>query len=123
MDPNALKYTKDHEWVAIENGVARIGITDHAQQELGDIVFVELPEVGKSVNAGDVLGTIESVKAVSELYAPVSGTIASVNEALQDAPESINRDPLGEGWMVSVSMTRAEEAEGLLSLEAYSATL
>ena len=100
--PEDLQYTKSHEWVRIEGDTATIGITDHAQEELGDVVFVELPEVGAALEAGDSFGAVESVKAVSDLYAPVGGEVAEVNSALEDSPEKINEDPYGEGWILKL---------------------
>jgi glycine cleavage system H protein len=114
--PDDLQYTRSHEWVRMEDGTATIGITDHAQEELGDVVFVELPEVGTSIEAGDSFGTVESVKAVSDLYTPVGGEVVEVNSSLEDAPEKINDDPYGEGWIVKVQTS--EEAD-LLSPEEY----
>jgi glycine cleavage system H protein len=114
--PEDLLYTKSHEWVRIEGDTATIGITDHAQDELGDIVFVELPEEGDAFDAGESFGTVESVKAVSDLYAPVGGEVVEVNSALEDAPENINEDPYGEGWIVKLRTT--DEAD-LLSPEEY----
>ena len=114
--PEDLQYTKSHEWVRIEDGTATIGITDHAQEELGDVVFVELPEQGATIEAGDSFGTVESVKAVSDLYTPVGGEVVEVNSSLEDAPEKINDDPYGEGWIVKLSTS--EEAD-LLSPEEY----
>ena len=101
--PEELQYTKSHEWVRTEGDNATIGITDHAQDELGDVVFVELPEVGTTFDAGDSFGTVESVKAVSDLYTPVGGEVVEVNETLNDQPEKINEDPYGEGWIVKLS--------------------
>jgi glycine cleavage system H protein len=114
--PEDLQYTKSHEWVRIEGETATIGITDHAQDELGDIVFVELPEEGDTFDAGESFGTVESVKAVSDLYAPVGGEVVEVNSALEDAPENINEDSYGEGWIVKLRTT--DEAD-LLSPEEY----
>lgn len=114
--PQDLQYTKSHEWVRVEDDVATIGITDHAQEELGDVVFVELPEEGDNLNAGDTFGTIESVKAVSDLYAPVGGEVVEVNGALNDTPESVNEDPYGEGWILKI---RFSEQGDLLSAEEY----
>lgn len=114
------RYSKDHEWISRDGDIARIGITDFAQQELGDIVYVELPEVGREVKAGDTLGTIESVKAVSEIFAPVGGTIESVNSGLDEAPETINNDPHGEGWYCTVRLADASELDALMEAEAYS---
>ena len=114
--PEDLQYTKSHEWVRFEDGTVTIGITDHAQEELGDVVFVELPDVGDTIGSGDSFGTVESVKAVSDLYTPVGGEVVEVNSALEDAPENINEDPYGEGWIVKLRTT--DEAD-LLSPEEY----
>jgi glycine cleavage system H protein len=103
--PEELQYTRSHEWVRTEGDTATIGITDHAQDELGDVVFVELPEVGATFDAGDSFGTVESVKAVSDLYTPVGGEVVEVNEALSDQPEKINEDPYGEGWIVKIQVS------------------
>ena len=115
--PEELQYTRSHEWVRTEGDTATIGITDHAQDELGDVVFVELPEVGATFDAGDSFGTVESVKAVSDLYIPVGGEVTEVNEALNDQPEKINEDPYGEGWMVKLHVS--DEGSGLLSASDY----
>ena len=117
--PENLKYTKDHEWLRIEGDTGIVGITDYAQGELGDIVFVELPEVGKALKAHDSFGTIEAVKAVSDLFAPVSGTILEVNPALEKTPEIINRDPYDKGWMVKMKLINPSEVASLLSTAAY----
>ena len=114
--PEDLQYTKSHEWVRIEGDTATIGITDHAQDELGDVVFVELPEEGDTFDAGESFGTVESVKAVSDLYAPVGGEVVEVNSALENAPENINEDPYGEGWIVKL---RTIVEADLLSPEEY----
>jgi glycine cleavage system H protein len=114
--PEDLQYTKSHEWVRTEGDTATIGITDHAQEELGDVVFVELPDEGDTFDAGESFGTVESVKAVSDLYAPVGGEVVEVNSALEDAPEKINEDPYGEGWMVKL---RTSDEADLLSPEEY----
>ncbi len=103
--PQDLQYTKSHEWVRVESGVATVGITDHAQDELGDVVFVELPEQGATLAAGDSFGAVESVKAVSDLYAPVGGEVVEVNGALEDSPEKINEDPYGEGWILKLRIS------------------
>jgi glycine cleavage system H protein len=121
MVPNDRRYTKEHEWVKVEGSEASVGITDFAQRELGDIVYVELPEIGRTVASGEVLGTIESVKAVSELYAPVSGTIASVNTLLGDKPETINTDAHGAGWICRVTLSKPAELDGLMDAAAYGA--
>jgi glycine cleavage system H protein len=114
--PDDRQYTRSHEWVLAEEGTVTIGITDHAQEELGDVVFVELPDVGDTIGAGDSFGTVESVKAVSDLYTPVGGEVVEINSSLEDAPEKINDDPYGEGWIVKLSTS--EEAD-LLSPEEY----
>ena len=103
--PEELQYTRSHEWVRIENDTATVGISDYAQEELGDIVFVELPEEGATLEAGDSFGTLESVKAVSDLYAPVGGEVVEVNEALNNSPEKINEDPYGDGWIAKLSVS------------------
>ena len=119
--PGDLQYTADHEWARISGNRATVGITDHAQSELTDVVYVELPSVGKTVRKGDVLGVVESVKAVSEIYAPLSGTIVEVNKGLADAPEAVNDDPYGKGWMVVIEASSPAEADGLLDARAYRA--
>jgi glycine cleavage system H protein len=119
MYPTDLKYTKDHEWVRVEGGTARVGITDYAQKQLGDIVYLELPEVGRTLNHGDVFGTIESVKAVSELYAPVSGEVVEVNTALAQRPEAVNKDP-HDTWMIVIKVASTGELDALLDSSAYS---
>ncbi len=118
--PEELQYTKTHEWVRREDDVATVGITEHAQDELGDVVFIELPEKGVSFGAGDAFGTVESVKAVSGLYAPVGGEVVEVNEALNDAPEKINEEPYGDGWIIRL---RVSEEADLLSAEEYEKVL
>ena len=118
--PQDLQYTKSHEWVRQEGDTATVGITDHAQEELGDVVFVELPAEGDSFDAGESFGTVESVKAVSDLYAPVAGEVVEVNSALEDAPEKINEDPYGEGWIVKL---RTSGEADLLSADEYEKTL
>jgi glycine cleavage system H protein len=117
--PETLRYSEEHEWVLVADGVATIGITDHAQEELGDIVFVELPAVGAVLSKAATLGVVESVKAVSDVYAPVGGTVTSVNEALTAKPETINEDPYGEGWMVKVTLTDAADVEVLMTAAQY----
>lgn len=117
--PDDLLYTKDHEWILVEGSSATIGITDHAQDALGDVVFVELPSPDESFSARDVFGSVESVKAVSEIYMPVSGVVATVNEALEDTPELVNSDPYGEGWMVQIRIEDSAELDDLMSAEAY----
>lgn len=118
--PSDLRYTKDHEWVRLDDdGLAVIGITDYAQGELGDIVFVELEAEGSEVDAEGTLGTVEAVKTVSELFAPIAGTIEAINEDLDGAPESVNSDPYGDGWMVKVRPANADDVAGLLSADEY----
>jgi len=116
-----LRYTKEHEWVRLENGIGTVGITDHAQKELGDIVYVELPKSGALLEKGKTLGSVESVKAVSDIYSPVSGEVTEVNESLADAPEKINEDPHGEAWLVKIRLSAPEEAAGLMSAAVYEA--
>lgn len=115
-----LKYTKDHEWLEIQGEIGTIGVTDFAQGELGDVVFVELPAVGTAVKAGDPFGTIEAVKAVSELYAPVSGTVTEVNTRLADEANLVNQDCYGAGWMIKIKIANAAEANALLNSKDYS---
>ncbi len=117
--PENLKYTKDHEWAKIEGDVATIGITDYAQGELGDVVFVELPEVGTQLNAGDTFGTIEAVKAVADLYAPLSGEVVEINPELESTPEKVNQDPYGDGWMIKVKISNPSEVDELMDAEKY----
>jgi glycine cleavage system H protein len=117
--PGNLMYTKDHEWVRIDGDVATIGITDFAQQELGDIVFVEVETVGENIGKEEVFGSVEAVKTVSDLFMPVGGEILEFNEAIEADPELVNRDPYGDGWMVKVKMGNAGEKEGLLNADAY----
>lgn len=117
--PEDSRYAKSHEYVHVEGDIGTIGITEYAQKELGDVVFVELPQVGSQLEHGDELGSIESVKAVSELFAPVSGEVVEVNEALRDKPELVNTDPYGDGWMVRIKMTDATEVDELMSAEEY----
>ena len=119
--PENLKYTKDHEWVLVEGDTATVGITDFAQGELGDIVFVEIETEGETLDKEEVFGTIEAVKTVSDLYMPVSGEIVEVNAGLEDEPELVNKDPYGGGWMIKIKMSDASEADGLLSAEEYKA--
>lgn len=116
--PN-LRYTREHEWLLVEGGRGRVGITDYAQESLGDVVYVELPAVGDKVVQGEPFGVVESVKAASDLYAPVSGVVVEVNEALKESPELVNRDPYGEGWMILVEMADEGELEKLLTAEEY----
>lgn len=117
--PENLKYTKDHEWVSIEGNVATIGITEFAQSELGDIVYVDIATVGKSLNAEEVFGTVEAVKTVSDLFLPLSGTITEFNSALEKNPELVNTDPYGAGWMVKMTVNNTDDVNGLMSAEAY----
>ncbi len=119
MYPENFRYTKEHEWVLVEGETGTIGITDHAQQELGDIVYVDLPKVGARIEQGKALGSVESVKAVSDIYAPVSGEVLEVNAALADAPEKLNEDPHGAGWLVKLKLSDAAEAAGLMSAAEY----
>jgi glycine cleavage system H protein len=119
--PHELLYTKEHEWIRTEGSTGTIGITDHAQKELGDIVFVELPQVGEHVTMKESFGTVESVKAVSDLYSPVSGEVTAVNAKLQNAPELINSDPHGEAWLIKVKLTDRSQTEGLMTAEEYEA--
>jgi len=117
--PEGLKFSKEHEWVLVEGKIATIGITEFAQEELGDIVYVELPEVGEKVVKDDPFGAVESVKAVSDVYAPVSGTVLEINDLLPDNPETINDDPYGDGWMIRVEMTDSDDLKDLMSGEEY----
>jgi glycine cleavage system H protein len=119
--PKELKYTKEHEWVKIENGVAVVGITEHAQSELGDIVFVEMPELGRQIKQNDDFGVVESVKTVSNLYSPVSGTVSAINETLSDVPETINKDAYNAGWIIKLEGIDPKELDGLLTAEQYAA--
>jgi glycine cleavage system H protein len=120
--PDDLYYTEDHEWLRIENGTATVGITDFAQSELGDIVFVEIEPEGTELGQNDVFGTVEAVKTVSELYMPVSGTITAVNDELEMAPEQVNDDPYGDGWMVEIEVSDESEVEALMGADAYAET-
>jgi len=117
--PSELKYTKDHEWVRIEGDVAVVGITDFAQSELGDIVYVEVETLDETLEADEIFGTVEAVKTVSDLFLPLSGEIVVFNEELEDAPESVNSDPYGDGWMIKVKYSDASQIDELLSAEAY----
>jgi glycine cleavage system H protein len=119
--PSNLRYTKDHEWIKLDGNVATIGITDYAQRELGDIVYVEVETVGKSLKSGDVFGTVEAVKTVSDLFLPVDGTITELNTALANSPESVNNDPYGEGWMVKMKVNSPADVEALMDSAAYEA--
>jgi glycine cleavage system H protein len=117
--PDNLHYSKDHEWVRVEDGVAVIGITDHAQEQLGDVVYVELPKPGESFSAHESFGSVESVKAVSEIFTPVAGEITEANESLTDEPEKVNKDPYGDGWMIKVKMSTPGEVDSLLTAAEY----
>ncbi len=117
--PERFRYTKEHEWVDVEGKHARVGITEHAQSELGDVVFVELPPLGKATKKGEVLATVESVKAVSEVYAPVSGKVVEANASLDTSPETINKDPHGAGWLVVLEFSDVSETKHLLDAAAY----
>ncbi|PLX91098.1 MAG: glycine cleavage system protein H [Desulfuromonas sp.] len=117
--PEELKYTEEHEWVSLDGDIVTIGVTDFAQDQLGDVVFVELPEVGEQVQGGKPFGVVESVKAVSDVYAPVSGEVIEINDALPDDPELINNSPYEEGWMLKIRLTTPAELEELMSVEAY----
>ncbi len=121
--PSELKFLSSHEWVLIDGDVATIGVSDHAQELLGDLVFVELPELESSISAGDSAGVIESVKAASDTYAPVSGEVIEINSELEDSPERINDDPYGDGWMYKIKMDDPGEADGLLDADAYTESI
>ena len=121
MYPEGLYYSREHEWVSVDGDTATVGITHHAQKELGDVVFVELPEPGARVEAGGQMGTVESTKAVSEIYAPVTGEVLEGNAALRDAPDAINRDPYGGGWIARLRLSNAAELKELLDAKAYRA--
>ena len=123
MHPKDLKYDREHEWVRLEGDTAVIGISHFAQDQLGEVVYVDLPESGRAVSAGDSFGEIESVKSVSELFCPVSGEIVEVNDALSDAPETVNEDPYGDGWMLKVAISDPDEVEALMDADAYEAFL
>ena len=117
--PENLKYTKDHEWIRIEGGIGTVGITDYAQGELGDVVFVELPAIGKKVEFGQTFGTVEAVKAVSDLYSPVTGEVTDINKEIQDSPELVNKEPYERGWMIKIKLANIDEVKNLLDVEAY----
>ena len=119
--PDNLRYTKEHEWVRVEAGVGTVGITDHAQNELGDIVYVDLPKPGTQLEQGKTMGSVESVKAVSDIFAPVSGEVTEVNPVLADAPEKLNTDPHGEAWLVKIKLSAPGEASALLTAADYQA--
>ncbi|MCF0053001.1 glycine cleavage system protein GcvH [Dyadobacter chenwenxiniae] len=117
--PSELKYTEDHEWIRIDGDIATIGITDHAQNELGDIVYVDINTVGDALGKGEVFGSVEAVKTVSDLFIPVAGTVLEVNEELDGEPELVNTDPYGRGWMVKISLSDPDDQSGLMSAEEY----
>ncbi len=117
--PEDLSYTKDHEWVRVKGNQATVGITDHAQHQLGDVVYVELPKVGDKFEASEPFGSVESVKAVSEIYMPIGGSVVEVNEALNDSPEQVNEDPYGDGWMIGIKMDNPAQVDALLTSVEY----
>jgi len=117
--PEELKYTEDHEWIRVEGDIAIIGITEFAQSELGDIVYVEIETVGEEINAGDVFGTVEAVKTVSDLFMPIDGTVLEFNEELENAPELVNEDPYGKGWMIKIKISNSADLDTLMTSEAY----
>jgi glycine cleavage system H protein len=121
MYPAEYRYTKEHEWIKVDGPIGTLGITDYAQQELGDVVFAELPKVGAKLKTGESFGTVESVKAVSEIYTPVSGEITEINSALVDAPEKINKDPHGSAWLVKIRLSDPKEVSNLMDAAAYEA--
>lgn len=121
--PANLKYTNEHEWVRVEGDVVYVGITDYAQEQLGDIVFVDIPTVGETLNAGDTIGTIEVVKTISDIFCPISGEVLEVNEALEENPALVNQDPYGEGWLVKIKPAADSDFDVLLDAEAYKALL
>lgn len=121
--PPQLRYTRDHEWVAITGSRVRVGITDYAQDALGDIVYVQVPAMGSTVSAGDAFGEVESTKSVSDIYAPVSGAVVAVNEALSSAPESVNTDPYGDGWLCEIECSDLSQLDALLDASAYQALI
>lgn len=123
MDPKAARYTREHEWVDMDGALAVVGLSDHAQNQLGDVVYLELPRVGASVKQNDPFGGIESVKTYSDLYSPVSGEVAEVNEGLEDHPEWVNQDPYGQGWMLKVRTSDPAEMDGLMTAEEYESYL
>ncbi|GHG71835.1 glycine cleavage system protein GcvH [Comamonas sp. JC664] len=121
--PGDLKYTEEHEWARVQGNVVVVGVTDHAQTSLGDVVYVELPKAGTKVSKGDAVGTIESVKAVSELFSPVSGTVVKVNDALTESPEDVNDEPYGDGWLLEIELSDPKQVDGLLDAAAYTELL
>ena len=118
-NPDNLFYTKEHEWVNLKENEAVIGITDYAQGQLGDVIFIEFPKVGQEVNAGDVFGEVEAVKTVSELYAPLSGTIIELNEELENSPDLVNNDPYGDGWIIKINPNKPDERDELMNFLSY----
>jgi glycine cleavage system H protein len=123
MYPEEFLYTQDHEWIRVDGNIASVGITDHAQKELGDIVFVELPQVGAHLTAKESFGTVESVKAVADIYSPVTGEVIAVNPKIQNAPELVNSDPHGEGWLIQLELKDRSETDHLMTAEEYEAYL
>ncbi|AEI66486.1 glycine cleavage system protein GcvH [Corallococcus macrosporus] len=121
--PGDLKYTEEHEWARVQGNVVVVGVTDHAQTSLGDVVYVELPKVGAKVSKGDAVGSIESVKAVSELFSPVAGTVVKVNDTLTESPEQVNDAPYGEGWLLEIELSDPKQVDGLLDAAAYTELL
>jgi glycine cleavage system H protein len=119
--PAHLKYTKDHEWILVEGNTATVGITDFAQRELGDIVFIDINAVGKALSAEEIFGTVEAVKTVSDLFLPVAGTITEFNAAIETNPELVNSDPYGEGWMIKMTLENVSDVDGLMTADAYTA--
>jgi glycine cleavage system H protein len=119
--PAHLKYTKDHEWILVEGNTATVGITDFAQRELGDIVFIDINAMGKALAAEEIFGTVEAVKTVSDLFIPVAGTITEINAAIESNPELVNSDPYGEGWMIKMTLNNAADVDGLMTADAYTA--
>ncbi len=117
--PQELKYTNEHEWLRVEGDIAYVGITDYAQEQLGDIVFVDIPTVGEALEAGETFGTIEVVKTISDLFLPIAGEVLQQNEALEENPELVNKDPYGEGWLIKIKPANIEDAQDLLDAEAY----
>ena len=121
MNPENLRYTKEHEWLLVEGGIGTVGITDHAQEELGDIVYVDLPRIGTHLTQASPLGSVESVKAVSEIYSPASGEVTEINAALAEAPEKLNEDPYGAGWLVKLKLSDPAQAASLMTAAEYEA--
>ncbi|MGA7871042.1 MAG: glycine cleavage system protein GcvH [Candidatus Binatus sp.] len=121
--PQGFKYSKEHEWVVTEDSVATVGITDHAQDQLGEIVYIELPAVGDKISKDDPFGVVESVKAVSDIYAPVTGTVIEINEDLPESPETVNEDPYGDGWLIKVKITDMSDLEDLMDADEYAELL